>query len=324
MHMHDTPLEQALAAELWADMQPQPAPEQLPLLAHYTSIRTLERIAQTGQIWFSNPLYMNDVDELRYGIGLGLHAVRSHPGLRHACPPDHYNALLDAFDELHTTFDNESAFDVYVFSCSEHDEQIGDDGLLSMWRGYGGDGNGVAIVFDLSRLIALPASPLLVQRVQYLSYEQSEAWMNGMLDRFAAALARLAVPPGDMPLAAGALFERIKLFALFTKHRGFHEEREWRVVYLREHDLAGKLTQQLHYDIGERGIEPKLRFAIGALGEPGAPTPPLLEDLVARIILGPVLATPLVLRSARRMLELHRPAWAGRISQSSTPYRSQR
>ena len=44
--MHDTPLEQALATELWADMQPQPAPEQLPLLAHYTSIRTLERIAQ--------------------------------------------------------------------------------------------------------------------------------------------------------------------------------------------------------------------------------------------------------------------------------------
>ena len=62
---------------LWSDMQREPAPGELPLLAHYTSIRTLERIAQTGEIWFSNPLYMNDVDELRYGMNLGLHAVRS-------------------------------------------------------------------------------------------------------------------------------------------------------------------------------------------------------------------------------------------------------
>ena len=85
--MQDNPLEQALAADLWGDMQPEPHPGRLPLLAHYTSIRTLERIAQTGQIWFSNPLYMNDVDELRYGINLGLHAVRSHPGLRTACRP---------------------------------------------------------------------------------------------------------------------------------------------------------------------------------------------------------------------------------------------
>jgi hypothetical protein len=134
---------------LWSDMQREPAAGALPLLAHYTSIATLERIAQTGEIWFSNPLYMNDVDELRYGMNLGLHAVRSHAGLREACPPAHYNALLDAFDELFTTFDSDSAFDVYVFSCSEHDDEIGDDGLLSMWRGYGGDGNGVAIVFDM-------------------------------------------------------------------------------------------------------------------------------------------------------------------------------
>ncbi len=321
--MHDPSLDQALAADLWADMQPEPPPERLPLLAHYTSVRTLERIAQTGEIWFSNPLYMNDVDELRYGMNLGLHAVRTHPGLREACPRDHYNALLDAFDKLFTDFDNESAFDVYVFSCSEHDAGIGDDGLLSMWRGYGGDGNGVAIVFEMSRLLASPGLPLLVRQVQYLSYDESEAWMDRKLADFAAALARLQVPLDAMPAAAAALFERIKLFALFTKHRGFHEEREWRVVYLREHDEAGRLTQQLHYDISGRGIEPKLRFDLAALrGEAGEG--PGLEDIVERVILGPVLATPLALRSVQRMLEIFRPPWAQRVFRSSTPYRAQR
>ena len=303
-------------------MQAQPPPELLPLLAHYTSILTLERIAQTGEIWFSNPLYMNDVDELRYGMSLGLHAVRSHTGLREACPPTHYNALLDAFDALFTAFDSESAFDVYVFSCSEHDDQIGDDGLLSMWRGYGGDGNGVAIVFDLQPLLA-PDSPLLVHQVQYLSYEESEAWMDRKLQTFAEALRRAGGPVDSMQAAAASLFERIKLFALFTKHRGFHEEREWRLVYLRERDRQGLLTQQLHYAIGPRGIEPRLRFSTNALGAPGGQGP-TLQQMVRRIILGPVLATPLALRSVARMLEIYQPAWAGRVKRSSTPYRSQR
>jgi hypothetical protein len=312
---------QGLEDVLWADLDAQPSAAQLPLLAHYTSILTLERIAQTGEIWFSNPLYMNDVDELRYGMNLGLHAVRSHAGLREACPPAHYNALLDAFDARYAAFDSDSAFDVYVFSCSEHDDEIGDDGLLSMWRGYGGDGNGVAIVFDLSPLMT-PDSPLLVRQVQYHSYEQSDVWMDRKLQAFAEALQRAGGPVEGMPAAAAALFERIKLFALFTKHRGFHEEREWRLVYLREHDRQGVLTQQLNYAIGARGIEPRLRFTTDAIGGPGQG--PSLQEMVRRIILGPVLATPLAVRSVERMLEIYQPAWASRVARSSTPYRSQR
>lgn len=311
--------DETLHRALWSDLQAQPAAGQLPLLAHYTSIGTLERIAQTGEIWFSNPLYMNDVDELRYGMNLGLHAVRTHGGLREACPPDDYNALLDAFEALFTSFDNDSAFDVYVFSCSEHDGEIGDDGLLSMWRGYGGDGNGVAIVFDMTQLLAA-RTPLLVRKVRYLSYEASEAWMEAKLQQFAHALRRS--PGTDMKEAAAVLFERIKVFALFTKHRGFHEEREWRIVYLREQDRAGVLTHQLHYAIGGRGIEPRLRFTTEAIA--GADARPALKDMVQRIILGPVLATPLALRSVARMLELYQPAWSQRVARSSTPYRSQR
>jgi hypothetical protein len=313
--------EESLESLLWSDMQREPSPGQLPLLAHYTSIGTLERIAQTGEIWFSNPLYMNDVDELRYGMNLGVHAVRGHTGLREACPPAHYNALLDAFDALYTTFDSDSAFDVYVFSCSEHDDEIGDDGLLSMWRGYGGDGNGVAIVFDMDPLLAA-RSPLLVRQVEYKSYEASEAWMDAKLQQFAQALQRRGGPVEEMKDAAAALFERIKLFALFTKHRGFHEEREWRIVYLREQDRANVFTQQLHYAIGGRGIEPRLRFCTEGLTGPGGPLQ--LQDMVRRIILGPVLATPLALRSVVRMLEIYQPAWADRVTRSSTPYRSQR
>jgi hypothetical protein len=90
----------------------------------------------------------------------------------------------ETLDRVLTAFDSDSAFDMYVFSCAEHDEEIGDDRLLSMWRGYGGDGNGsgVAIVFDMDPLL-VARSPLLVHQVQYLSYEASEAWMEQKLQQ---------------------------------------------------------------------------------------------------------------------------------------------
>jgi hypothetical protein len=44
--------------------------------------------------------------------------------------------------------------------------------------------------------------------------------------------------------------------------------------------------------------------------------------MVQRIILGPVLATPLAKRSVERMLEIYQPAWADRVTRSSTPYRA--
>lgn len=37
-----------------------------PLLAHYTSLSTLEKILETDEIWFSNPLFMNDLEEVRF------------------------------------------------------------------------------------------------------------------------------------------------------------------------------------------------------------------------------------------------------------------
>ena len=39
-----------------------------PLLAHYTTIQVLENILTTNELWFSNPLFMNDLDEVRFGI----------------------------------------------------------------------------------------------------------------------------------------------------------------------------------------------------------------------------------------------------------------
>src|SRR5580704_18086703 len=54
---------------LYNDLRPEAAFHvKKPLLAHYTTIQVLEKILMTNEIWFSNPLFMNDLEEVRFGI----------------------------------------------------------------------------------------------------------------------------------------------------------------------------------------------------------------------------------------------------------------
>src|ERR1700720_1028320 len=46
-------------------------PAKRPLLAHYTSIPALEAMLRSNEIWLSNPLFMNDMEEVRFGINAG-------------------------------------------------------------------------------------------------------------------------------------------------------------------------------------------------------------------------------------------------------------
>jgi hypothetical protein len=39
-------------------------PQKRLLVAHYTTLEVLEKILGTNEIWFSNPLFMNDLEEV--------------------------------------------------------------------------------------------------------------------------------------------------------------------------------------------------------------------------------------------------------------------
>ena len=55
--------------KLYADLSPADTFTNVkPLLAHYTTIGTFEQIVKRDEIWFSNPLYMNDIEEVRWSI----------------------------------------------------------------------------------------------------------------------------------------------------------------------------------------------------------------------------------------------------------------
>jgi hypothetical protein len=236
-----------------------------PLLAHYTNVQVLEKILKTGELWFSSPLYMNDLEEVRFGILESQKLVMESKEIDDACvSKERTDYLRHCFNHYISHYDMHHLKDTYVFCTSEH-RPNDNDGLLSMWRGYGANGNGVAIVFDTGQLEVLETSPLIIANVIYASREVRLQWLKDMLSTFVGILKVTSIPTEKLHIPSECLFERIKIFALFSKHSGFEEENEWRVVYMPERDPNKKLASMLNYSIGPRGVEPKLRFKVAPL-----------------------------------------------------------
>jgi hypothetical protein len=311
-----------VSAVLWDDVPPENEfPQRQPLLAHYTSIASLESIVKNDEMWFSNPLYMNDWEELQYGMNAGAAEFRRHQGLVEACGDASTHAnLVSHFDKLFHEFDIDHAIDTYVLCFSEH-AAADNDGLLSMWRGYGASGSGVALVFDSAKINAREQTPLVLRKVIYATQADRMAWVGKKLVALAGVLRAIDKTDENLYYTAAAWIERLKMFALFTKHSGFSEENEWRIVYFSERDKNQALSGMLSYVVSPRGVQPKLKLRL--MHVPGVIADDMsLEKVVDRIILGPSISTVLASSSVRRMLQLTgKRQLADRVVSSSIPFR---
>jgi hypothetical protein len=297
-------------------------PAKRPLLAHYTSIAVLEAILRNNELWLSNPLFMNDLEEVRFGIHAGAGLFFESSEIESACrSKQRFDLLKSAFNYYFNKFDSEHVLDTYVFCLSKH-EKDNTDGLLSMWRGYGGNGIGAAIVFDTAKIDAREESPLIVANVHYGTVEARLNWLRQRITQFAEILTKSDIPDDKLSIGSYYFFERLKLFAIFTKHGGFKEENEWRMVYMPDRDQAKVFKKMFSYWVGPRGVEPKLKLKIQAIL--GLPETDLsLSQVVQRIILGPSLSSPLARNSILNMLDtLGRPDLKDRIVSSTIPLRA--
>lgn len=308
---------------LWADLTPDTQFAAVkPLLAHYTSLTTLELILKNNEIWLSNPLYMNDHEEVRFGVLNGLRIIRESREIRAALKTESRNRLLDVTleDQFHK-FDTEHLFDTYVFCASQHDP-ANTDGVLSQWRAYGANGNGAALVIDTGRFEPKPGpGAFTLAKVQYGTAAARIAWLTNMAVQAAKIIDAVHFDVPDISTIAWVLFDRIKLFALFTKHIGFEEEREWRLVYLRDRDIGKKYDDMFSYYNGPRGVEAKLKFPIKPIA--GLTADDLsLEKITAAILLGPTTSSPLALDAVKRMLtDTKHPALIPLVRASTIPLR---
>lgn len=299
--------------------------EKKPLLAHYTSIENFENILKNNNIWFSNPLYMNDLEEIRFGVLEGHKLFISNENLERELSIEIYEKLIENFNHYFNEFSNAHAIDVYAFCLTEHDPEKDDNGKLSMWRGYGGNGSGVAIVFDTKKMGDTPDNPLIIASVEYKSNRERIDWINAKIDKFIEYIKEMNFTRENIYLAAHALFQRLLVFALFTKHKGFEEEKEWRLVYVKhwvaDYNLSSRLENMLSYHFGKRGIEPKFILPIepmeGIISEGIT-----LENMIESIIVGPTISNQLTQQSIKKMLKkLGKEALIDKLKFSDIPFR---
>lgn len=310
---------------LWSDIDHDKTfPNVRPILAHYTSIDTLEKILANNEIWLSNLLNMNDIQELQTVLFEGLRAFQANVKVMNACGgqgSSQYAILRQSFENKFNDFFNNHALDNYALCLTEHDPN-NRDGLLSMWRGYGGNGHGAAIVFDAAKMKHLDNfNTLVFSKVVYLSDEERSQWIINKMDEFADLLEKRKIPDEYLYLPAIAIFERLKSFSLFTKHKGFNEENEWRIVYQGEHDNSNIFKEMLSYAVGRQGIEPKLKFKIQPIDDLTFDDLSI-ESIITEIILGPCVSSPLAIQSTQRMLtRLGKNDLAKRVYASTIPFR---
>ncbi len=304
---------------LWSDIdEASTFPYVRPKLAHYTSIENIENILRTDETWFSNPLNMNDHEELRYVI---LEAHNKFYWSDNLKALVQFENLKKHFEYFFGEFSYRHSLDVYAFCFSEFSESDS-DGLLSMWRGYGGNGKGAAIVLDTAKLESKEDSPFIVSKVIYLSKNARLKWIEDVLNKTAEIIKTKNLNNDvDLYHAAYQLFERIKIFALFTKHSGFKEEKEWRVVFLKERNTDTEIDKMLGYAKTFRGLEPKLKFKFKGR-ESISGNEFSISSLTYKIILGPSFSSPMALSTFVRMLDLvSKPELKERVSVSDIPFR---
>lgn len=192
-------------------------------LYHYTSAEGLKGILQSGQIYATNVLYLNDTAEL-------ADSVRTLEAVMESESKDLPVELAFMLKVLIPHHLQELPIDYFVVCFCE------DGDLLSQWRAYGTQGTGYSIGFATRALMGLG------RRLQKIEYDpQVKARL--IKERFSIIKEVLKPIMGELEIRADEDMSILNSFALaiavgFTpmlasmKNQKFSEEREWRLVIM--------------------------------------------------------------------------------------------
>ena len=255
--------------------------------AHYTSAATALSIIERGQLWLRNALLMNDFSEVEHGdrclrtcwndAELGG-KLRTTMEFFDPQMPDRMAKKLNDLSRLRRV-------ESYILSISEHDNvDTNEDryGRLSMWRAYGGDTN-VAFVFNRhpffsdSQAIKVFSTPVLYADANRFSEE-----FLAFAEQLSANKEYLQAWPIER--LESAINQTFLAAILSTKHPGFCEEREWRLIYSPFEHYSERLVPTTNII---QGVPQKI-YLLDLKNYPeegltGASLPELLEE----IIIGP-------------------------------------
>jgi hypothetical protein len=252
-------------------------------LVHYTTAEAAISMLRTRHFWMRKASCMNDFSEVQHGIDCLVKAYIGKSG-------DRFKEVVDGiFDGVSAStaalFDRyirALPYDTYIACFSEHLDVEDSFGRLSMWRAYGRDA-GVAIVinpavfYGKSDALKAYSSP-----VAYLRDEDFAAEFERVTENIANN-ADLVRSRGLDELQT-RLFNTFLFATLCTKHPGFQEEREWRVVHAPQIHPSKRLVKSVET---VRGIpQPVYKIPLQNIPDEGLMGIEI-PQLVDRIIIGP-------------------------------------
>jgi hypothetical protein len=203
---------------------------------------------------------------------------------------------------------------------SEHHSEENERGRLSMWRAYGGT-TGVAIVMNGTAMLS-PSNALNVFSSPVF-YGDATAFADEFMKTAKLVEAEAAfIKQWDRNTIKDMMFQMLRFAVLCTKHPGFAEELEWRVIGSPTMHPSQRVRSEVEV---VRGVPQKvMKIKLENVPEEdfvgAAPS-----ELIERIIIGPC-EFPLVTSEAlfKLLTDLEVPNPQNRIFVSDIPLRHSR
>lgn len=273
-------------------------------LIHYTSAANALNIFRERKMWMRNVRVMNDLSEVSHGVSMVMSTLQSLK-LPSVTPIETglaavvrelgaiFPALPEQGNETFLGWRYSIEYQSYVACLSEHLPEEEGIGRLSMWRNYTGQQIGVGIVIDPKPFQnEFDDYGAFTSPVHYLD----ERGVNVMLQEVAEEIRINAqlLQQIDRPYVLAYYFALLRWLCLATKHPGFREEREWRIIHTGVLDQTTGLTAATVTPGGVPQRIMQLEFANDS--ERGI-TGISLPELIDHVIIGPC-QTPLIVGEA--------------------------
>jgi hypothetical protein len=204
---------------------------------HYTSAEAALSIIRGKRIWMRNTTCMSDYSEVHHGLSI-FQKFFSDESKRQAftqavdeCAPGAASEAIDLFYRWSTAGPSGMQLNTYIASISEHDDGEDMHGRLSMWRAFGSNAIRVAIVLRIPWYTGgAQALNVMFSPVAYSSEAEVHAEIFSVIEGVRAG--RDFLRSLDRLRIVEIVFHMLLAGAACLKHEGFHEEREWRAIYI--------------------------------------------------------------------------------------------
>jgi hypothetical protein len=220
---------------------------------------------------------------------------------------DYFNAWLPGIRQ-----------ETYMICVSEHSPLEDQHGRLSMWRAYGGQA-GIALVLNGS--VMFTESDALGAYSSPVAYLTPDTFADDFLNIARSIEGEADYIKGlDRDTVKTLAFNMLRFAVLCTKHPGFHEEREWRVVA----SPAMHPSQHLASNVEVVRGTPQTVLKINLQNHPDQGLVGLaLPEFLNRIIIGPCEFPLVILKAFRQLLaDAEVPEPEKKIVVSDIPLRS--